>query len=227
MPLGGPSLIAQWFVMKKAKDENIKVLLDGQGADEILGGYPRYIDAYLNEMIFSVKPWEIFKYYSNLKQNGFNLKRIVKKIIRKNKEVIKFTLPITEEFQNSVDYKYRFIPNKYNSLPQLLKDEVEKSCLPSLLHIEDRNSMAHSVEARVPYLDHNLVEFSLSIPSEQKIHGTLTKIILRESMKNHIPLEVYNRTDKIGFATPIEKRISSKDSTFNNEIWDFIKNSKK
>jgi asparagine synthase (glutamine-hydrolysing) len=74
--------------------------------------------------------------------------------------------------------------------------------------------MASSVESRVPYLDHNLVEFAVNVPTEQKIHGTLTKIILREAMKPYLPDEIYRRTDKIGFSTPIEEKLSRNEINF-------------
>lgn len=71
-----------------------------------------------------------------------------------------------------------------------------------LLHWEDRNSMAHGIEARVPFLSHHLVEFVLGLPSELKIRGAMTKVILREAMTDRLPQSVLNRTDKIAFATP-------------------------
>lgn len=225
MPLAGPSLIAQWFVMKKAKDHGVKVLLDGQGADEVLSGYPRYIEPYINEMLYYFKWGELISNYSSLEEAGYNWKRILK--IQKNK-LIKSNwtaLPLSDFFKNKYNYKFKFIPSRYNFLPDYLKDEINKSCLPTLLHVEDRNSMAHSVESRVPYLDYKLVDFAVNIPTEQKIKGALTKIILRESMKDYLPIEVYNRTDKIGFETPIEQRYFLHDTKFNNEVWDYIRKS--
>lgn len=76
--------------------------------------------------------------------------------------------------------------------------------------------MAHSIEARLPFLDYRLVEFAFSIPAEHKINGAVTKKILREAMKEYLPIEVYERKDKIGFSTPIEK------NRFSDESW--IKN---
>ena len=81
--------------------------------------------------------------------------------------------------------------------------------------------MAHSVESRVPYLDYRLVEFAINVPTEQKIHGTLTKIILREAMKKYLPSEIYNRKDKIGFEAPVEKNIFF-DEKFYKQCLDLI-----
>jgi len=215
IPLSGSSILAQWFVMEKAKCKNIKVLLDGQGADEILSGYPVYLIPYVNEMIFAFKWRELFRHYQSLKHGKYSVKRMIG--IQKHKlyHIEKSVFPIKEDLKSKYSFTTRFPrPHLSNFLPEYLKDQIEKTNLPVLLHFEDRNSMASSVESRVPYLDHNLVEFAVNIPTEQKIHGTLTKIILREAMKPYLPDEIYNRTDKIGFSTPIEEKLSKNGSKF-------------
>lgn len=227
IPLPGSSLLAQWFVMEKAKEYNIKVLLDGQGADEILSGYPFYLPVYINEMIYSLKWNELFKYYSSLHKNNYNLKWFIHfQKYRFISPYRKAVHPIKKIFSN----KYIFSAKHSNrskcvSLPKYLKDQIERATLPSLLHFEDRNSMAHSVESRVPFLDYSLLEFSVNIPTEQKIQGALTKVILREAMKDYLPEEVYKRTDKIGFSTPIEHNFFNKDGKLYNYCLDSIKKS--
>jgi asparagine synthase (glutamine-hydrolysing) len=226
IPLAGPSVIAQWAVMEEARKNNIKVLLDGQGADEILSGYPVYLSTYIKEMMFKLKWMQLIKYYPSLYNNGFSLKTFIKLLIRRNIQNTQFKIPVLEKFENKFDFIESKIDTRYNFLPHLLKTEIQSSNLPSLLHFEDSNSMAHSVEARVPYLDHRLVEFAINIPSEQKIRGTLTKIILREAMKDYIPVEVYNRRDKIGFETPIENKYLAVNGRFHKQIWNYIESSK-
>lgn len=227
MPLAGSSLLAQWFVMEKAKEKNIKVLLDGQGADEILSGYPFYLTPYINEMVYSLKWKELYKYYPSLRANNYNLKWFI------NLQKYRFISP----FRKAVFPVYKALANKYkfntkhhngyicSSLPEFLKYQIEITSLPVLLHFEDRNSMAHSVESRVPFLDYRLIEFAVNIPTEQKIHGALTKIILREAMKEYLPQEVYERTDKIGFSTPIENNLFSSGNELYNYCLDKINNS--
>lgn len=227
IPLSGSSAIAQWFVMAKAKEKGIKVLLDGQGADEILSGYPYYLTPFINEMIFSFKWKELQKYSSSLKNSGYSTKWFLS--IQRYRFISPFNRPAFP-IKKSLLSRYRFGTKQQNgyicsSLPKFLKDHIEKSNLPDLLHYEDRNSMAHSIESRVPFLDHNLVEFAVNIPSEQKIHGALTKIILRESMKPFLPVEIYNRTDKIGFSTPIERNLFNKGGKFYYCALDYIENS--
>jgi asparagine synthase (glutamine-hydrolysing) len=226
IPLSGSSILAQWFVMEKAKTKNIKVLLDGQGADEILSGYPDYLIPYINEMIFSFKWKQLFHYYSSLKQNNFALRRMLG--IQKHKifHRIKSAFPIKKNLQSKYSFKTKFPrPHLSNFLPEYLKDQIERTNLPVLLHFEDRNSMASSVESRVPYLDHNLIEFAVNIPTEQKIHGALTKIILREAMKPYLPVEIYERTDKIGFSTPVEENLTRNGSKFYDFALDYVTNS--
>jgi len=226
IPLSGSSIMAQWFVMEKAKSKNIKVLLDGQGADEILSGYPVYLIPYINEMIFRLKWKELFRNYHSLKQAKYPVKRMIG--IQKHKiyHTEETVFPIKKSLKSKYAFKTRFSrPHLSNFLPRYLKDQIEKTNLPVLLHFEDRNSMASSVESRVPYLDHNLIEFAVNIPTEQKIHGTLTKIILREAMKPYLPDEIYRRTDKIGFNSPIEEKLSGNTNKFFDFAMDKFLNS--
>lgn len=193
IPLSGASLIAQWKVFEMVKKYNVKVVLDGEGSDEILAGYPKYIITYLNEMMLRSNWFEILRHYGSLKESGYSMKSILNSL-RRNKRLKKRHLQFNQ------------YPYKYSNLASYLVDEISYYSLPTLLHDKDRSSMAHSVEARVPFLDHKLIEFALSIPAEQKIQGGLTKMILRESLRDILPVSVYKRKDKIGFATPIEER---------------------
>jgi asparagine synthase (glutamine-hydrolysing) len=226
IPLSGSSIMAQWFVMEKAKSKNIKVLLDGQGADEILSGYPVYLIPYINEMIYSLKWKELFRNYKSLKQNNYSVKRMLGIQVHKIFHKTKSAFPIRKDLQINYSFKTKYPrPHLCNFLPDYLKNQIEKTNLPVLLHFEDRNSMASSVESRVPYLDHNLIEFAVNIPTEQKIQGTLTKVILREAMKPYLPVEIYERTDKIGFSTPIEEKLSDDEGHFYNFALDYLLNS--
>jgi asparagine synthase (glutamine-hydrolysing) len=94
------------------------------------------------------------------------------------------------------------IPLKPDPFQNALYASLTRSSLPKLLHYEDRNSMAHSIEARVPFLDYRLVEFAFNLPSEQKIHAGLTKVILRQALTGILPEPIRTRTDKMGFVTP-------------------------
>lgn len=197
LPLATGSLIAQWFVMREAKKEGIKVLLDGQGADEVTAGYPRFIRSFLNEMILGLTFKQIIDNKNLLFQYGYSLRSLM------------------SIFKSIMNYKLGYENERrfFTSLNSHLKYELEEYCLPTLLHYEDRNSMAHSVESRVPFLDYRLVEFLFSVSADQKIGKSRTKYILLESMKEYLPPEIYNRRNKIGFETPIEKYLKE------NEIY--------
>lgn len=88
------------------------------------------------------------------------------------------------------------------SLDGMLRRSVEVASLPLYLRVEDRNSMAHAVETRLPFLDHRLVELAFSLSADMKINGPWSKVILREAMRHRIPESVRLRSDKMGFPTP-------------------------
>jgi asparagine synthase (glutamine-hydrolysing) len=89
-----------------------------------------------------------------------------------------------------------------NPFDNLLYANLTQLSLPQLLHYEDRNSMAHSIEARVPFLDHHLVEYAFALPASQKIKNGLTKAALRTTFQGILPETICMRTDKMGFVTP-------------------------
>ncbi|MBK8628517.1 MAG: hypothetical protein IPN86_24090 [Saprospiraceae bacterium] len=91
-----------------------------------------------------------------------------------------------------------------NRFDQFHEALIKMSSLPNLLHYEDRNSMAFSIESRVPFLDHRIVELAFSLPLHYKIKNGYTKWILREAMKESLPEKIFLRKDKIGFVTPGE-----------------------
>lgn len=225
IPLSGPSVLAQWSVIEKAKKNDITVLLDGQGADEILGGYPVYLSTYVREMITRFKWMELIKYRNSLKLNNFYLKQLAMTLYNRHLPDSIYKIPLSNKFQQRFNHIETRLDTKFLRLTDYLITEIQHSTLPLLLHLEDRNSMAHSVEARVPFLDYRLVEFCVNIPSEQKIHGGLSKIILREAMQDHIPTEILNRKDKIGFDTPIEAKYLVKKGQFHKQIWEYIESS--
>jgi asparagine synthase (glutamine-hydrolysing) len=94
-------------------------------------------------------------------------------------------------------------------LDTALRLSVERQNLPLYLRIEDRNSMAHSVEARLPFMDYRLLSLLFSLPPEWKMRGPWSKYILREAMAKRIPDSIKNRTDKMGFALPWGKWIAT------------------
>jgi asparagine synthase (glutamine-hydrolysing) len=226
LPIAGSSLFAQWMVMEEARKNNVSVLLDGQGADEILSGYPQYINPYINELFYRLKWKEFFKNRNNWNYYGYSYNKLLKILIKNRVKRAITNLPISTQQKNLYQATFRYsISSKSNFLPAYLKEHIEKTNLPNLLHYEDRNSMAHSIEARVPFLDYRLVEFAINIPSHLKFNGALQKTILRESMKEYLPDPIYYRRDKIGFSTPIEQDIISKKPQLRNLMQNYLEES--
>lgn len=210
LPIGSTSIFAQWEVMKCASENNIKVLLDGQGADEILGGYYNFAGIHLIELLKSFKFIQFFKEYQLLKQNF--TPQIKNAVLR----AAYYYLP--EKLQQQLRAKERLSYNfiKEDKLKELdlqipkrggktFDEHINLSVkfgMYELLRYEDRNSMAFSIESRVPFLDHRLVEFIRTLPTNQKIQGGWTKYILRKMLDEKLNNKVVWRKDKKGFVTP-------------------------
>jgi asparagine synthase (glutamine-hydrolysing) len=191
-PFGSLSVYAQYCVMRSACG-HVKVLLDGQGADEILAGYLGYQSTYIGELlrkrIFSTA---ISEMHGTLKLHS---------------DFVKYAVSQLVERQNRAKLLQDQTPgiNRYNGdLSTVLYNEMFKTNLPALLHYEDRNSMAFSIESRVPYLDTKLINFVNAMSYNQKIRNGMTKVVLRNAIKGLVPEKIRNRIDKMGFVTPEE-----------------------
>lgn len=227
IPFGSTSIYAQYRVMRLAKENNVKVLLDGQGGDELFCGYNVYYKVYLAELLMQ-RQFQIFlREFKEIKNNGVNpLKGILKNIIapilplsiKKLFMWIKFPLLdyLDNSFLNS-NINRVFIEETSNKLNEFLHKHITYLNLKSLLRYEDRNSMRFSIEARTPFADDvELIEYVFKIPSSYKIHDGWTKYLLRISMDGIIPPQIQWRRDKIGFATP-EKEWLIKNKEFFRE----------
>ncbi len=215
-PFSTLSIYGQYLVMKIAKEHNIKVLLDGQGSDEILGGYWWLHAFYLSELLKQRKFGKWLKnslIYIKLRQETIPIKSLIPFFLR--------GLPISflktnsnfisPEFFHFCEKEIKLVPKwTYTDLKSVSIYAIETHILPSLLRFEDRNSMRWSVESRVPFLDYRLVDSILNLPSHLKINNGTSKFILRKIIKNIVPEEIINRKDKIGFITPDQAIITSK-----------------
>jgi asparagine synthase (glutamine-hydrolysing) len=221
-PIGGPSIFMQYFVMKLAKQQGIKVLLDGQGGDEVFLGYPRYSANYLlNNKLKFLKVFRDFKDNSQL-----NVSSILKFLIGMTHEKARFKFHCKQN-----DY-LKEIPKKSNYLKLLSKAvhssfnlqrlEIQYTNLPALLRYEDRNSMHFSIESRLPYLDYRLVELALNVDDHFKIHRGWLKWLLRETFQPVVPETILWRKDKIGFAAPSQIW----ESRHSKQMFETINNSK-
>jgi asparagine synthase (glutamine-hydrolysing) len=214
-PTAGPGLYSQWKVMELAHGAGLKVLLDGQGGDETLAGYWRYLPPRLRDLLaagdlgafaslfgpaadrlgaahtlaLTLEPWLPGALIAPLRRRfGQGKDRVLSSALR--------ALDAPEPLRAPVEFGSALRNSQVFDLTQRL--------LPSLLRYEDRNSMAFAIETRLPFLDYRLVEFALSLPDEQRLEGATTKSILRRALAGRVPQSILERQDKMGFETPTD-----------------------
>jgi asparagine synthase (glutamine-hydrolysing) len=217
-PFGSTSIYAQSRVFQLARQAGIKVMLDGQGADEILAGYPYYLVSRIASLLSRIqwlKARRLLKRAASVYESGElklllsacgllfpqNVRRFAKSVAGNGAE----SGWLNEKWfhREGVTLDRHLKPRSHDFLRGELCDSLVESSLPMLLRYEDRNSMAHSVESRVPFLTQELTEFVLSLPESYLIgpDGT-SKWAFRKAMQGIIPQAILDRQDKIGFATP-------------------------
>jgi asparagine synthase (glutamine-hydrolysing) len=214
-PFGSSSIFAQFEVMRLAKEKNVTVLLDGQGADEMLAGYHYYYPTYFNELKANRSyaklnsEWKAYKYniqgemplFAEWKNYIRNRMPLVKDFVNNTKSVIQISQKMFTHFK-SPKFKYE---SSMNDLNAHLMNDLTNGNLENLLRYSDRNSMANSREVRLPYLFHELCEFIISLPADYKIRNGWTKWIQRKSLEKLMPQKITWRKDKIGYEPPQKK----------------------
>jgi len=212
-PFGSPSIFMQYFVMKKAKEENCKVMLDGQGGDETLLGYERYYPAYLISLSFL----EMIKgFFSASKNSKLSIKQLLKYIvyftnskIRLKRLKNKYSF-IKKDYLELIDTTLVERSSKnYLDIAKLQYDEIYFTQMPHLLRYEDKNSMKNSIETRLPYIDYKVLETSVSLDNSFKIKNGWTKYILRKAVENILPKNIVWRKNKFGFEAPTKSWLKS------------------
>jgi len=209
-PLGGTSVYAQWCVMRAARRAGVPVLLDGQGGDEILCGYRKFYFFYLWHRLkrgdlrrfAAAAAWS--RNRSQRRWDWNHAKRYASSLLGARSESAVARLCDSDFVERSREYPGADIgPGK--SVRERQRDDLIRYSVPALLHCEDRNSMAHSVESRVPMLDYELATFAVNCPIDLKLRGGWTKWILREALKGTLPESIRTRRTKLGFETPQEQ----------------------
>lgn len=214
-PFSSSSIFIQYKVYELAKKYKIPVLLDGQGADEIFAGYHKYIHWYLQELLANGKFQSFQSEQKAFRKNGIDFTfgpkniaaayfpRAAAKILEQQEFSKHKQHPfLTKEFVAEHATRNAIYKPVVKSLSDILHFNVTKLGLPELLRYADRNSMAHGVEVRLPFLNKDLVEFLFSLPSNLKIHNGELKYILRQLMTEKLPTQVVKRKDKVGFEPP-------------------------
>jgi asparagine synthase (glutamine-hydrolysing) len=213
-PFGSTSMVAQWYVLREAKRAGLKVMLDGQGGDEVLAGYRAFVGFRLADLLASGRLGPLI---SELRAFGDvhsraalltslarpfapdALTRRVRARSRGTASLVHTSLRGLEPPRTENRSPFRERLRRHQQLV------LTQRGLPELLRYEDRNSMAHSLEARVPFLDYRLVELAFSLPGDELIRNGRTKDVLRRALSDLLPPVVRERRDKLGFVTP-EKR---------------------
>ena len=223
MPFGGLSYYAQWSVMRAAKEAGVKVLLDGQGGDEVFGGYAKFRYAYLISLLRAGRLAKMvrelgatlrqgdryvldirkgFRYLPKSVRSLLSVDSLLKDVLRADwgRAVSAEATPATRWWRNTSAAGNGDGP--WTIMQRIQIDDLLLDTLPTLLRLEDRSSMAFSLEARVPLLDHKLVEYGISLPDDLKVRNGWSKYALRQAMRGLLPESVRLRKSKLGFAAP-------------------------
>jgi asparagine synthase (glutamine-hydrolysing) len=217
-PYGSPSVYAQYRVMRLAKENGVKVVLDGQGADELFTGYSHYYPVFYYQMLkhFSIKSFT--REMSQIKNAPLTKKELIIDLIKQvRRSMVPYPLlrryrmkpkPHHLLLKNDFREKYKdrvdlMEARDFASLDTMLYEYFTRQKLGHLLKYEDRNSMRFSIESRTPFADYlNLIEYVFNVPAVYKIHNGYSKFLLRESMQGVLPDDIRLRTDKRGFFVP-------------------------
>jgi len=208
-PFGDPSIIAHGFLMSMAAEAGIKVVLNGQGADEIFFGYNNMAQAILVQQL---KSMHFRKFSDNLKKmnlgNKYMVRTWMKSLVpsletsmRHNSRVNRRSI-INPALMQGVDNELISLYD-YNNPYDVMLESIYGVHIPHLVHYDDRNGMSCSLEGRMPFLDHRIAELVVSIRPDDFLVKGMRKYLLREACRQYLPEEVFNRTDKIGFYTPL------------------------
>lgn len=242
-PVAGIGSFPQYMVSKLAS-EHVKVVLGGQGGDEIFGGYSRYMVGYLEQLLsgaldgrldngdFTVSFESVIPNLTVLKKYRPLLKTFWKEglfesVDKRFFRLIDRSTDLSDEIvEGAVDHEHvaQVYSDVYNDRSVIGETDYLngmsrfdfKRLLPALLQVEDRMSMAHGLESRVPFLDHPLIEFAATIPPALKYPGGRLKELLRTTYEDKLPTSLFNRPDKMGFPVPLTQ-------WYDGEVGEFVR----
>jgi asparagine synthase (glutamine-hydrolysing) len=240
-PVAGPGSFPQYMVSRLAA-QHMKVVLGGQGGDEVFGGYARYLLAYFEQCIkaaidgtmhdgnFVVTYESIIPQLGTLREYKPLMQQFWREGLFGDLDARYFRLiDRAPDLRDAVDWDvlgdyspfetfetiFRSGNVRKESYFDLMTHFDFKTLLPALLHVEDRVSMAHGLESRVPFIDTEVVEFAATLPADVKFKQGNLKHALKEAMRDVLPAEIVNRRDKMGFPVPLGEWI-------NGELRDFV-----
>ena len=210
-PFRSTSICAGWFVMRAAREAGITVVLDGQGGDEVFAGYPAYVPARWGDLLAAGRLHELGREV-RAHAATYGAPAAVRALARAlAPAAVEDALRARRSGSETLlGPGLRGLPPHREHVDSPFPDRLRTLMtriltvrgLPELLHAEDRNSMAHSLEARVPFLDYRLVELAYSLDGGELLRRGVTKSAIRRALADVLPPAVAARTDKLGFATP-------------------------
>ena len=251
-PVAGPGSFPQYMVSALA-GQHVKVILGGQGGDEIFGGYARYLIAYFEQCIRAA--------IDGTYRDGHFV--VTAESIIPNLQVLREYKPLIQQFWSDglfgpLDERYFRLVDRSNDLSDEIDwtlldrervfddfrlifnnpDNVRKTAyfdkmthfdfkclLPGLLQVEDRMSMAHGLESRVPFLDHPLIEFMATVPADVKFRDGQLKHFLKETFAAELPRTLLERRDKMGFPVPLQQWTQGADAPLHDFLNDLFRSS--
>lgn len=221
-PVHSMTSVVSFHLLASARAHGMKVVLNGQGADEMLAGYPHFIPVYWFELLRRGRWRELLASVAARRRvDPEHWHLWLSQAIRQAVTHVRWMLPGAESLSArqrasrvrahplaSPELKRHWALEPYSSLHSVAdttRSAIEHAHLPLYLRVEDRNSMAHGIELRVPFLDHRLVTLAFAIDARDKLKGGLTKAVLRDAMRARIPESVRRRVDKFGFPTSVDQ----------------------
>ncbi len=219
-PTWGPAVYSWWHLMRLIGSTGTKVVLGGQGCDELLAGYPAHYPTFLRELAVSGRLLQFrreARRQAALTGAGMAglmrhlavplwppaARRLARRVARARTYDAGFLNP--EFVRQAGTPDNRRLRRGFLSLREHLRSDFTATRLPELLHAEDRFSMAFGIESRVPFLRTALVEFAGRLPNSERLRDGRTKVVLRDAMRGRLPDDVVDRPDKMGFPTPGER----------------------
>ncbi len=218
-PFSSTSIYAQWCVMRLARENDVTVLLDGQGADEMLAGYHSYFEEHSADLLTSMNLPRYLKWKKNCRELHGYAPRTISRVARQTVPSV-LKKPVQRVMRSlgelpAVERRKPEFPAEFKKLSSLKKQlwwNTTREGLVELLRYADRNSMAHSREVRLPFLDHRLVEFVFRLPDQLLMRDGWTKWILREAFRGIVPAAITDRIDKLGYMPPQKRWLG-------NQVW--------
>ncbi len=219
-PFGDASMVAHYNLMRLARRNGVPVLLSGQGADEVFAGYPGYLWIYLGSRLRVGQFAEFMSFYgSAARHQPVPLKNVALNVLppflapsaKRLGGVMRLDW-LAPKYQKTTANIFHS-SNRYSTadpLDQALLQSIEVRTLPGFLHYEDRNSMAHGVETRLPFLDYRLAELLFLQPPANKVAGGMSKRLLRDAARGSVPDSIRLNTMKTGYPAPLEEWLKAR-----------------